>query len=78
MSKARELLLLFHRTDKATAVNHLQTSHGEDRLRGVEDAIQQMLQQIASLNVHRQPSMANRMCFNCGQQGHLARNCKIS
>ena len=78
ISKARELLLLFHRTDTATAVNHLQTSHGEDRLRGVEEAIQQMSQQIASLNVRRQPSMANRMCFNCGQQGHLARNCRIS
>ena len=66
ISKARELLLLFHRTDTATAVNHLQTSHGEDHLRGVEEAIQQMLQQIASLNVSRQPRVANQMCFNCG------------
>ena len=35
ISKVRELLLLFHRTDTATAVNHLQMSHGEDHLRGV-------------------------------------------
>ena len=35
ISKVRELLLLFHRTNTATAVNHLQMSHGEDHLRGV-------------------------------------------
>ena len=50
ISKARELLLLFRRAEMPTTnVNHLLTSHNEERLRGVEEALQQMSQQLELL-----------------------------
>jgi len=78
ISKARELLLLFRRTDMLTTtnVNHLVTSHNEERLRGVEEALQLMPQQLASLNVRQPSNLANRVCFSCGQPRHITRKCR--
>ena len=71
ISKARELLLLFHRVDTPTvAVSQVQPRNSEDRLRDVS-------QQLASLSVRRD-NVADSRCFKCGQPGHLARNCRSS
>ena len=77
ISKARELLLLFQRVDTPTVVNQVQPRSSEDRLRGVEEALQQVSQQLASLNVSHDKTSSNR-CFKCGQPGHLAKNCRSS
>ena len=78
ISKARELLLLFHQVDTPTiAVSQVQPRSSEDRLRGVEEALQQVSQQLASLSVRRD-NVADSRCFKCGQPGHLARNCRSS
>ena len=78
ISKARELLLLFHQVDTPTiAVSQVQPRSSEDHLRGVEEALQQVSQQLASLSVRRDNVVDSR-CSKCGQPGHLARNCRSS
>ena len=77
ISRARELLLLFHRADMpTTAVNHMVTSYNENRLRGVEEAIQQMSVQPASLSVCQPGNVDSCVCFKCGQPEHIARSCR--
>lgn len=79
ISKARELLLIFRRAEMpTTAVNQVQTNFNEDRLKGVEEALQQVSQQLASLSIRHSSRGAMSRCFKCGQAGHLARNCRSS
>ena len=59
------------------AVSQVQPRSSEDRLRGVEEALQQVSQQLASLSVRRD-NVVDSQCFKCGQPGHLARNCRSS
>ena len=77
ISKARELLLLFQQVDMPIVVNQVQPRSSEDRLRGVEEALQQISKQLASLNVNRDNALSSQ-CFKCGQPGHLAKNCRLS
>ena len=70
ISKARELLLLFHRTDMPTsAVNQIQTKSDENRLKEVEETLQQMSQQLAALSVHRMNGSGRSRCFKCWSAG---------
>ena len=77
IAKARELLLLFNRADTPTiSVNQVQSRSEEVRLKGVEEALQQVTQQLATLNARH--NVGGSKCFNCGRPGHLARNCRSS
>ena len=75
IAKARELLLLFNRVDTPTiSVNQVQSSSDEVRLKGVEEALQQVTQQLATLSAGH--NVGGSKCFNCGRPGNLARNCR--
>ena len=74
ISKARELLLIYQRA--ADSVNQVHTSPGDDRLDRLEEAVQQMSQQVAALGTRRPDSAGGYACFRCGKLGHLARNCR--
>ena len=77
ISKARELLLLFQQVDMPTVVNQVQPRSSEDLLIGVEEALQQVSEQLASLNVNRDDASSSR-CFKCGQPGYVAKICRLS
>ena len=54
ISKAREFLLLFQQVNVATnIVNQVQPRNNESCLKGVEEALQQVSQQLASQSVRR-------------------------
>ena len=74
ISKAKELILLYHRTDKSEQANQLVSSPEIDRLDRLEGALQQMSEQMNTLGTSLS-GPAKRKCFVCGRPGHVARNC---
>ena len=75
IAKARKLLLVFNRVDTPTiSVNQVQSRSDEVRLKGVEEALQQVTQQLATLSARH--NVGSSKCFNCDRPGYLARNCR--
>ena len=76
ISKARELLLIYQRA--ANPVNQIHISLRDDRLTKLEEAVQQMAQQVAALGARRSDAASSSGCFRCGRPGHLAKNCRYT
>jgi len=75
ISKARELCLIYRRTDaaKSNFVNHVQDKATTTRLDQMEATLQGLSEQLMVLTTQRRDAV---YCHNCGKQGHLARNCR--
>ena len=71
ISKARELLLIYQRA--ADSVYQVRTNSGDDRLDRLEEAVQQMSQQVAALGTRRPDSAGAYGCFRRGKPGHLTK-----
>ena len=74
ISKARELCLIYNRADAARSVNQLQDSATTTRLDRMEATLLGLSEQLMTLNTQRRDTVS---CYNCGKQGHLARNCRM-
>ena len=76
ISKAKELVLMYHRAKITEQTNQLVSKPDTDRLDRLEEAVQQVSEQLNALGTTF-PNPARRRCFECGQPGHLARNCRF-
>ena len=76
ISKAKELVSIYHRVDKTEQTNQLVSNPGPDahRLDRLEEAIQQVSEQMTALGTGIS-GPAKRKCFVCGRPGHVARQC---
>ena len=74
ISKAQELLLIYSRSSKAEQANQVLVSPDNDRLEKLEETLQHVTQQLATLS--KPPAITQRKCFTCGRPGHLARECR--
>ena len=74
ISKARELILVYQRASRAEQTNQLVSSPNTDRLDRLEEAVQQVSQQMAAMGTSLS-GPAKRKCFACGRTGHIAQNC---
>jgi len=75
IAKARELQLIYSRNNIPQPVSSIR-SEEKDRLDRLEQSLLQMTEQLSALSSHFTASQPARRCFNCGQHGHLARNCR--
>ena len=75
VAKARELLLIYGRSNVTEQTNQLLLNPDNTRLDKLEETLQQMTEQLATLS-RRQGTATQRRCFNCGRPGHLARDCR--
>ena len=75
IAKARELRLIYSRTEASEHVSKVYSTQEEDRLHKLEETIQMMSEQLSALRT-RQSSPAISRCFKCGKPGHISRNCR--
>ena len=71
VAKARELRLIYRRA--TVPVSQIDLSPSEQRLERLEEAVCQVLEQLAAMGTGR---LKSARCFRCGRPGHLARNCR--
>ena len=74
ISKAKELVLMYHRAEKTEETSQLVSIPSQDRLTQLEEAVKQVSQQMAMLGTNNSTPAGCR-CFTCGRLGHIARNC---
>ena len=75
ISKARELLLIYGRSSGAEQANQVLVSPSNERLEKLEETLQHVTQQLATLG--QSPAITTqRRCFTCGRPGHQARECR--
>ena len=73
ISKARELCLIYSRTNTAEHVNPVHLTEEPNRFDRMEATLQTLSEQLLALNTRRQDPPR---CFSCGKYGHVARNCR--
>lgn len=73
ISKARELCLIYSRTNTTESVNPIHHTEENTRLDQMEATLQNLSEHLMALNTRRQEPP---QCFNCGKLGHVARNCR--
>ena len=67
--KARELCLIYERTEGPECINQVQSKQ--------EETIQTISEQLTALNTSTTKSNSGvTRCFTCGKPGHIARNCR--
>ena len=81
--KAKEVWLMYSRKDKIEQNNQLDTTCGNKRLNKMEEALQQITEQMAVMGRQQRVALRNPSykrprspveCYRCGRRGHIARN----
>ena len=75
IAKARELRLIYKRTEGSECVNQVQSKGDDARLQKLEETIQTISEQLTALNT-RKPNSGVARCITCGKPGHTFRNCR--
>ena len=83
IAKAKELWLMYSHADKREQTNQLSTEPGQGRLDKLEEAVQQVSEQMAMFGRQlrgssRSPSNRRQRdveCYCCGRRGCIVRNC---
>ena len=77
IAKARELRLIYKRTEGPECINQVQSKQEDTRLQKLEETIQTISEQLTALNTStRKLNSGVTRCFTCGKPGHIARNCR--
>ena len=73
IAKARELCLIYSRTNTSEIVHQIQHNKEATCLDQMEATLQSLSEQLLALNTRCQNLP---QCLNCGKWGHMARNCR--